>query len=89
MTNVSILGGFLWDTPFNGMSFVQHAGRRAQSLCRELAERVWQGRGAYCQTLPSTIVCDGVERGVDPRLGRSSLRMLPTIPERRGNTSWL
>ena len=71
--------------PFNGMSFVVTARgdkARAQSLCRELAERVGREGSAYCRTNTTRrLYCDGGQRGVDRVWSRSSLRMLPTIPE--------
>jgi len=95
--NVSILGGFTYgDTPFNGMSFVvttRGDKARAQSLCRELAERVWQGRERLLPELTPLDDCIAmaVEHGVDQSLEQIIIADVADNPGGggRGNTSWL
>ena len=95
--NVSILGGFTYgDTPFNGMSFIvttRGDKARAKSLCRELAEQVWQGRERLLPEL--TPLSDCIEMAV--ALGNDPAKPPVVIADvadnpgggGRGNTAWL
>jgi microcystin degradation protein MlrC len=95
--NVSILGGFTYgDTPYNGMSFIVTSRgdrARAQSLCRELAERVWQERERLLPTLTSLEDCVrlAVAQGEDPSRERIVIADVADNPGGggRGNTVWL
>ena len=95
--NVSILGGFTYgDTPFNGMSFIvttRGNKQRAEGLCRDLAEMVWQGRDRLLPELTSLSSC--IEMAVD--LGMDTSKPPAVIADvadnpgggGRGNTTWL
>ena len=95
--NVSILGGFTYgDTPFNGMSFIvttRGDKQRAEGLCRDLAEMVWQGRDRLLPELTSLSSC--IEMAVD--LGMDTSKPPAVIADvadnpgggGRGNTTWL
>ena len=95
--NVSILGGFTYgDTPFNGMSFIvttRGDKQRAEGLCRDLAEMVWQGRDRLLPELTSLSSC--IEMAVD--LGTDTSKPPAVIADvadnpgggGRGNTTWL
>ena len=95
--NISIAGGFTYgDTPHNGMAFLvttRDDMAKAQSLCRDLAERVWRYRERFTPSL--TTLEDSIEgavaRGVDPSLPAVIIADVADNPGGggRGNTAWL
>ena len=95
--NVSILGGFTYgDTPYNGMSFIvttRGDKARAKTLCRELAEQVWQGRKRLLPELTSLDDCirGAIDRGETPSKEKKIIADVADNPGGggRGNTIWL
>ena len=95
--NVSILGGFTWgDTPHQGMAFIvttRGDKKRAQSLCKELAERTWNQRHRFVPTLTSLGDCvkGAIARGNDPSIPSVVIADVADNPGggARGNTTYL
>ena len=95
--NVSILGGFSYgDTPFNGMSFLvttRNDPGKAQEICKDLAEYVWQDRSRLLPTLTPLEDCIelAVAQGEDPSRERIIIADVGDNPGGggRGNTIWL
>ena len=95
--NVSILGGFTYgDTPFNGMSFLvttRGDEQKAQIICKELAEFVWEGRQRLLPTLIPLEECIelAVAQGKDPSREPIIIADVADNPGGggRGNTIWL
>ncbi|NKB57121.1 MAG: MlrC family protein 3 [Alphaproteobacteria bacterium] len=95
--NISIAGGFTYgDTPENGMAFLvttRDDMTRAQSICRDLAERVWNYRERFTPNLTSLEDCiaGAVARGEDPSEPSIIIADVADNPGGggRGNTAWL
>ncbi|MEC9151791.1 MAG: M81 family metallopeptidase [Pseudomonadota bacterium] len=95
--NISIAGGFTYsDTPHNGMAFLvttRDDMAKARSICRDLAERVWNQRERFTPELTSLTDCiaGAVARGEDPSLPSMIIADVADNPGGggRGNTVWL
>ncbi|MGE0724564.1 MAG: M81 family metallopeptidase [Alphaproteobacteria bacterium] len=95
--NVSILGGFTWgDTPHQGMAFIvttRGDKKRAQALCKELAEKTWNQRHRFVPTLTSLEDCvkGALARGNDPAIPSVVIADVADNPGggARGNTTYL
>lgn len=95
--NISIAGGFTYgDTPQNGMAFLvttRDDMARARTVCRDLAERVWNYRERFTPTLTSLEDCiaGAVARGEDASQPAIIIADVADNPGGggRGNTTWL